>query len=138
MIMGFNRHFESVLDIEYGKDPSLDALLMHFMTENHLEYTIDPDKNASSEQMRVLCAVLGLDGPDASQGRPARLFAQGIHCPVENLHQSIQKFLYGQGVGQAVYSACPPQAPHGACFTHCHTLAIDEAAHHHIYDPERH
>ena len=57
MIMGFNRHFESVLDIEYGKDPSLDALLMHFMTENHLEYTIDPDKNASSEQMRFMMAL---------------------------------------------------------------------------------
>lgn len=45
------------MDIKYGKDVSLDALLLHFMTENHLEYTIDPDKNASSEQMRFMLAL---------------------------------------------------------------------------------
>jgi len=55
--MGFNRNFESVLDIKYGKDVSLDALLLHFMTENHLEYTIDPGKNASGEQMRFMMAL---------------------------------------------------------------------------------
>jgi len=54
--MGFDRNFESVLDIEYGKNASLDALLLHFMTENHLEYTIDPYKNASGEQMRFMMA----------------------------------------------------------------------------------
>jgi len=55
--MGFDRNFESVLDIRYGKDVSLDALLLHFMTENHLEYTIDPDKNGSLEQLRFMLAV---------------------------------------------------------------------------------
>ncbi|MGL1863808.1 MAG: hypothetical protein OCC46_14895 [Pseudodesulfovibrio sp.] len=55
--MGFDRNFESVLDIKYGRDVSLDALLLHFMTENHLEYSIDPDKNGSMEQMRFMMAM---------------------------------------------------------------------------------
>lgn len=55
--MGFDRQFESVLDITYGKDTSLDALLLHFMTENHLEYSIDPDKNGSMEQLRFMLAI---------------------------------------------------------------------------------
>lgn len=55
--MGFDRNFESVLDISYGKHVSLDALLLHFMTENHLEYTIDPDKNGSMEQLRFMMAL---------------------------------------------------------------------------------
>jgi len=55
--MGFDRNFDSVLDIKYGKDVSLDALLLHLMTENHLEYTIDPDKNGSREQMRFIMAL---------------------------------------------------------------------------------
>jgi len=52
--MGFDRNFDSAIDIRYGKDASLDALLLHFMTENHLEYTIDPDKNGSMEQLRFM------------------------------------------------------------------------------------
>lgn len=56
--MGFDTSsFESVLDINYGIDPELDALLLHFMTENHLEYSIDPGKNASREQVRFMVAV---------------------------------------------------------------------------------
>ena len=31
----------------YGVDPILDAWLLHFMTENNLEHSIDPEKNAS-------------------------------------------------------------------------------------------
>ncbi|WP_147821885.1 ARMT1-like domain-containing protein [Salidesulfovibrio onnuriiensis] len=56
--MGFDTSsFESVLDINYGIDPELDALLLHFMTENHLEYSIDPSKNASREQIRFMVAL---------------------------------------------------------------------------------
>ncbi len=55
--MGFNRDFESVLDIKYGVEASLDALLLHLMTENHLEYSIDPDKNGSMEQLRFMMAL---------------------------------------------------------------------------------
>ncbi len=55
--MGFNRNFDSVLDIKYGMDASLDALLLHLMTENNLEYTIDPDKNGSLEQLRFMVAL---------------------------------------------------------------------------------
>jgi len=55
--MGLARKFDSVLDIKFGQDASLDALLLHFMTENHLEYSIDPYKNASGEQMRFMLAL---------------------------------------------------------------------------------
>lgn len=55
--MGFARQFDSVLDIRYGQDAALDALLLHFMTENHLEYTIDPHKNASGEQLQFMLAL---------------------------------------------------------------------------------
>jgi uncharacterized protein with ATP-grasp and redox domains len=55
--MGLAKEYDSVLDIKYGLDPALDALLLHFMSENHLEYTIDPLKNASGEQMRFMIAL---------------------------------------------------------------------------------
>ena len=55
--MGQIRHFDSVLDISYGKDATLDALLLHFMTENHLEYSLDPDKTATAEQIRFMVAL---------------------------------------------------------------------------------
>jgi len=38
----------------YGTDPVLDAWLLHFMTENNLEHSIDPEKNASPEQLRFM------------------------------------------------------------------------------------
>lgn len=48
--------FDTARDIRYGKDPALDALLLHFMTENSLEHSIDP-KNASPEQIRFIVAL---------------------------------------------------------------------------------
>jgi len=47
-------------ELRYGKDPLLDAWLLHFMSENHIEYSIDPLRNASPEQMRFMAAL----GPD--------------------------------------------------------------------------
>jgi len=44
----------SVLDLYYGKDPYLDAWLLHFMTENNIEYLANPYENASPEQMRFM------------------------------------------------------------------------------------
>ncbi len=41
----------------YGTDPILDARLLHFMTENNLEHSIDPEKNASPEQLRFMVAL---------------------------------------------------------------------------------
>ena len=55
--MAHARNFNSVLNIRYGQDVALDALLLHFMTENRLEYTIDPLKNASGEQLRFMLAL---------------------------------------------------------------------------------
>lgn len=49
--------FDSILDVKYGLFAELDALLLHFMTENSLEYTIDPLKNASPEQLRFMVAL---------------------------------------------------------------------------------
>lgn len=50
-------HFTSVADIRFGRDPVLDAWLLHFLSENNLEYSIDPDKNSSPEQLRFMVAV---------------------------------------------------------------------------------
>ena len=47
-------------ELRYGKDPLFDAWLLHFMSENHIEYSIDPLRNASPEQMRFMAAL----GPD--------------------------------------------------------------------------
>ncbi|WP_243361661.1 ARMT1-like domain-containing protein [Fundidesulfovibrio terrae] len=47
-------------ELRYGKDPLLDAWLLHFLSENHIEYSIDPTRNASPEQMRFMVAM----GPD--------------------------------------------------------------------------
>lgn len=55
--MGSPRKIESVLDIRYGQDPDFDAWLLHIMSENHIEYATDPDKNASPEQVRFMVAL---------------------------------------------------------------------------------
>jgi uncharacterized protein with ATP-grasp and redox domains len=47
-------------ELRYGKDPLLDAWLLHFLSENHIEYSIDPSRNASPEQIRFMVAI----GPD--------------------------------------------------------------------------
>jgi len=52
-----NFTFESARELKYGQDPVLDALLLHFMTENNLEHSIDPAKNASPEQIRFMVAL---------------------------------------------------------------------------------
>jgi uncharacterized protein with ATP-grasp and redox domains len=51
--------FASARDIRYGLSPELDALLLHFMTENNLEHSIDPVKNASPEQIRFMVSLEG-------------------------------------------------------------------------------
>ncbi len=47
----------SILDVRYGEDPYLDALLLHFTTENNIEYFTDPMENASPEQVRFIVAL---------------------------------------------------------------------------------
>ncbi|MGE4553371.1 MAG: hypothetical protein AB7D57_09670 [Desulfovibrionaceae bacterium] len=47
----------SVLDVHYGVDPALDALLLHFTTENNIEYFTDPQENAPPEQVRFIVAL---------------------------------------------------------------------------------
>ena len=49
--------FNTAAELKYGKNPVLDALLLHFMTENNLEHSIDPGKNASPEQIRFMVAL---------------------------------------------------------------------------------
>src|SRR5690242_7909550 len=49
--------YSTVLDLRIGQDPTLDAWFLHFMTENRLEHSIDPDKNASPEQVRFMVAL---------------------------------------------------------------------------------
>jgi len=49
--------FDTSVELRYGTSPVLDALLLHFMTENNLEHSIDPTKNASPEQIRFMVAL---------------------------------------------------------------------------------
>ncbi|MFO7718288.1 MAG: hypothetical protein R6Y91_06990 [Desulfohalobium sp.] len=49
--------FSSVLELRYGRDPYLDAWLLHFMIENHLEYFTKPQENASFEQLRFMVVL---------------------------------------------------------------------------------
>ncbi len=44
----------SIRDVRYGIDPIFDAWLLHFMSENNIESSIDPLKNASPEQLRFM------------------------------------------------------------------------------------
>lgn len=44
----------SVNEIRYGQDPDLDAWLLHFMSENNLDYLLNPGLNASPEQLRFM------------------------------------------------------------------------------------
>ncbi|WP_428560107.1 MAG: ARMT1-like domain-containing protein [Solidesulfovibrio sp. DCME] len=41
----------------YGADPVADARLLHFMTENNLDHSIAPEKNASPEQLRFMVSL---------------------------------------------------------------------------------
>lgn len=49
--------FTQVANLRYGRSPRLDAWLLHFMTENNLDHSIDPEKNASPEQVRFMAAL---------------------------------------------------------------------------------
>ncbi len=43
-----------VLDLYTGKDPYLDAWILHFLTENNIEHLSNPYENASFEQLRFM------------------------------------------------------------------------------------
>ena len=51
------RDFDSVLDLRFGLDPYTDAWILHFMTENNLEHTLNPDINASPEHLRFMVSL---------------------------------------------------------------------------------
>lgn len=46
--------FTSVRELRYGRDPFLDAWLLHFMTENNIEPSVNPIDNAQQEQLRFM------------------------------------------------------------------------------------
>ncbi len=48
---------ERVSDIRMGKNPALEAWLYHFLTENNLEYLLNPSYVASPEQLRFMAAL---------------------------------------------------------------------------------
>jgi uncharacterized protein with ATP-grasp and redox domains len=47
----------SVADLRFGRDPVLDAWILHFMTENNLEHLLNPLLNASPEQLRFMAVL---------------------------------------------------------------------------------
>jgi len=44
-------------ELRFGKDPFLDAWILHFLSENTLVYAIEPQDNASPEQLRFMVAL---------------------------------------------------------------------------------
>jgi uncharacterized protein with ATP-grasp and redox domains len=48
---------DSVRDMRYGKDPYFDGWLLHFMTENNIEPSVNPNENASLEQLRFMVDI---------------------------------------------------------------------------------
>jgi uncharacterized protein with ATP-grasp and redox domains len=46
--------FTSIRELRYGRDPVLDAWLLHFMTENNIEPSVNPVDNAQQEQLRFM------------------------------------------------------------------------------------
>ena len=46
--------FFSVRELRYGRDPYLDAWLLHFLTENNIEPSVKPAENAQQEQLRFM------------------------------------------------------------------------------------
>lgn len=55
--MSLSPEFTTAQSLRYGRSPALDAWLLHFLTENNLEHSIDPGKNASPEQIRFMVAL---------------------------------------------------------------------------------
>lgn len=47
----------SAKDLRFGQDPVLDAWILHFMTENNLEYLLNPFLNASPEQLGFMVSM---------------------------------------------------------------------------------
>jgi len=46
--------FSTVRELRFGRDPYLDAWLLHFMTENNIEPNVNPAENAQMEQLRFM------------------------------------------------------------------------------------
>lgn len=47
----------SVSELRYGRDPYLDAWLLHFLYENNLDYLLTPLYNATPEQLRFMVVL---------------------------------------------------------------------------------
>ncbi|MFP4213112.1 MAG: ARMT1-like domain-containing protein [Desulfohalobiaceae bacterium] len=65
--------FNSALELQYRQDPYLDAWILHFMTENNLDHQLNPQINASPEQLRFMVAM-----------QEGQVF---VPCPDEELRQ---------------------------------------------------
>ena len=48
---------QTLRELRLGRDPILDAWILHFMTENNLEYLQDPISNASPEQLQFMISM---------------------------------------------------------------------------------
>ncbi len=49
--------FTRTRDLRFGTDPAQDAWLHHFLTENNLEYMLNPELIAAPEQLRFMVAL---------------------------------------------------------------------------------
>ncbi|MFO8031095.1 MAG: hypothetical protein R6U22_00970 [Desulfohalobiaceae bacterium] len=65
--------FKSPLELQYRQNPYVDAWILHFMTENNLEHQLNPQINASPEQLKFMVAL-----------QEEQVF---VPCPDEELRQ---------------------------------------------------
>lgn len=68
--------FFSVRELRYGRDPYLDAWLLHFMTENNIEPSVNPAENAQPEQLRFM---VDLDDDQVFVPCSDEMFANLLH-----------------------------------------------------------
>lgn len=52
-----NQTANDIHGVYWGRDPEADARIEHFLTENDLDYLLNPYKNASPEQLRFMIAA---------------------------------------------------------------------------------
>ncbi len=67
---------ETVSELRYGRDPYLDAWLLHFLYENNLDYLLTPLYNVAPEQLRFMVV---LDEDQVFVPCSDELFAELIH-----------------------------------------------------------
>ena len=92
-------------DLRLGRDPLLDAWILYFLSENGIVYAIDPQENASPEQLRFMVAI-GLEDIYApcSDEMLSLFLDQGQTEPLKEAYEQVWR-----QIGDLVENHCPNQ-----------------------------